>query len=81
VVESVFTDANDRPQCANAWKLYLEKAIPVFYSHGIDPTSRTNATADRSCSAWRCSGKSNFSGEAPGSCTVEIADELRYGIN
>ena len=79
VLNSVYPDANDRPQCDIAWKNYLERAIPIFYDLGIDPTSRSNAGAGRSCSAWRCAGSKSYRGEAPGSCTVEVNDELRFG--
>ena len=80
VVARVFPDVNDRPQCSDAWRIYLEKAVPVFYNQGIDPTSRSNAGADTSCSAWRCSDKSTYGRESPSSCVVKIVDELRFGM-
>jgi hypothetical protein len=79
VVNSLFPEANDRPQCDLAWKKYLEKAIPIFYDLSIDPTNRPNARANNNCSAWHCAGSTRYGGEAPGSCPVEVTDELRFG--
>lgn len=81
VVESVYADVKHRPQCATVWNLYLERVVPVFYRLNIDPTSRLHAVADNSCSAWRCSGKSVYGGEAPGSCAISITDDLKFGLD
>ena len=79
VINSIFPDANDRPQCDSAWKNYLEKAIPIFYNLSIDPTARPDAFAAKSCSAWHCASNSSYNGEAPGTCGVEITDDLSFG--
>jgi hypothetical protein len=77
VVNSALPNSNERPQCDLAWKNYLEKAIPIFYSLDIDPTVRPRAMAGKSCSAWQCTGSSSYNNEAASACT--ISDELRFG--
>jgi len=81
VVKSAFPDTSNAPDCSKAWGSYLDKAIRVFLKYGIDPTSRVNASADYSCSAWRCAGKVNYNGEAnDSSCKIEVTDTLEDGV-
>jgi hypothetical protein len=79
VVETAFPDVGDRPNCGDTWKFYLEKAVPAFFEQGIDPTSRSKASAGKSCSAWRCRGKTSYGGESPSSCKAEITDDIKFG--
>ncbi|MBF0611435.1 MAG: hypothetical protein HQL55_09965 [Magnetococcales bacterium] len=76
VVQWAFPEVTDRPDCATVWKLYLQKAIPSFYQHNVDPIVRPGVKADKSCSAWQCKDKSQYEGESPTSCSVEIIDRL-----
>jgi len=77
VINSIFPNTNDRPQCDASWKSYLQKAIPVFNNLGIDPTTRPHAMAGKDCSAWQCTGGASYSSESAGACTIR--DELRFG--
>jgi hypothetical protein len=76
----VYAGEKETPQCATVWRIYLSKAIPVFYAQGIDANS--GQQAGNSCSAWRCRGKTRYAGEALGNtCAIEVVDELHYGID